>query len=548
MTQPTQIIDPNRGFRVWAMEEIYRVGGTGQYVPNVNDMVHDWASGTWRVTNVDYTTGISVLTKWNEPTAPTGVGDLLLGGGPGYTTEVYRVFLDQSVTPHVLALNSQLHLKGSSCTHYKVFLGDDISEATGQVISMHYDNSGNFLGENIPLELVVPQSGTNLAVKAPAVGYTNVSLPDGEIVTAVFYDDVGNVRSVAHMPILNTAFTRKSDDGIRYIVAIRVESNFLSPGDNKVIEYPVNMPVQNLNLIGVVRYSDGSTMRYPIDGTKFTLHGLETFAATIEGQTAPLVLSYRLAANEYSYGVASTESGTIVEPYWARTAEADGIYSVKLFAYPEWVDMATGYRLRYFLYNLNRDAVREVTDKVSVAVNSQAFNPMLFGTVQNLNVGVELSEVEPGWANYRHVQTLAVTLNTAGTNNNLDRWYVQYTAGQTPAYGNGVRGVCTRPGGLWQMDISCGCTTQQEWLDKLYGATQPLYDAQTELAPVVPDYVTIIVPGSTGSVSIPVSQWNQPIQLSGTPTNGKLAQLRFVKHMSNTDLQLAVAGLSLHVS
>lgn len=547
MTQPTLIIDPNRGFRVWLIDEIYRVGGTGQYVPNVNDMVQDWSSGTWRVTGVDYTTGISTLVHWTAPAAPTGDEDILLGGGPGYTTEVYRVFLDQSVTPHVLALNSQLHLKGSGSTHYKVFLGDDISDTTGQVISMYYDNGGNFLGENIPLELVVPESGTNLAVKAPAVGYTNVSLPDGEIVTAVFYDDVGNVRSIAHMPILNTAFIRKNDDNIKYITAISIESSFLSVSDDKIIEYPVNMPVLNLNLIGVVRYSDGSAMRYPIDGTKFTLYGLETFAATIEGQTAPLVLSYKLSPNEYSYGLASTESGTIVQSYWARTAEADGVYSVKLFAYPEWMDATTGYRMRYFLYNLNRDVVREVTDKVSIGINSQGFNPMLFGTVQNLNVGVELSDVDAGWANYRHVQNIAVTLNTSAVNQNLDRWYVQYTAGQTPAYGNGVRAVCTRPSGTWQMDLTCGCTTQAEWLQKLYATTQPLYDARTELAPPVPDYVFIDMGGSAGSAMIPISQWNQPVLLSAAPVNGKLVQLRFVKHMSNTDLQLALAGLSIHI-
>lgn len=67
------IADPNRGFKVWHIDEIYAgENGPGRYVPNERDLVISYIDGWLRVINVDYTTGLSELqpVDFARPRAP----------------------------------------------------------------------------------------------------------------------------------------------------------------------------------------------------------------------------------------------------------------------------------------------------------------------------------------------------------------------------------------------------------------------------------------------------------------------------------------------
>jgi hypothetical protein len=556
----TVLVDPDRGYREWHIREIYAPGNSsseGQYVPNPDDSVRDWTQGILRVISVDYTTGISVLLKWTEPRDPGEITDLdlLLGAGPGYQSESYRCFLDQSVFPFTLALDGRQHIYGTAASSIKIFLGTDIS-ANGDVISQFYDSAGNLLGENIPLELaaVLPAYGndgvivtpqTNVAVKVPLVGKTTRSLPDGEVVTVVAYNDIGGPISQAKMLIKNSAFIRQTDASRKYVMEIAVETPFLSPSDPHLIEYPINMPVDNLNLMGVVTYSDGQRLKMPIDGTKFTMVGLRNYVATIQGQEVPLMLSYLLSPHESAYIHTPAVNGKISVPYQARTKTSDGAYSVKLFAYPTWVDILNGYRLEYYLYNLDRQQVYRVTNLVSQAVNSAPFDPILYGVRQRINVGVNMNEVDPLFDNWRHTQMFEITLIRPGNQDIGDNWTVGFTAGQEPPYGENVKaGVTFINVNNWTLDVSCGCTTLQEWLDTVYYPTQPLYDQRTEVGPLVPNF--FIVQSGNSRVELPISQWNAVITVTQGTDEGKLVYIEFLRKTINNDLQLSVAGLIAH--
>lgn len=546
ITPPTLIVDPNRGFRTWIMTEIYRPGSNGSIVPNVNDAVWDWTNGLYRVTAVDYTTGISTLQKYNPPADAGGLSDqdILLGAGPGYQSESFRVYINTSVIPHSMAIDSRLHFYGTTVSNVKVFLGTNTS-ATGQVISAFYDQSGNLLGDAIPLEVVAMNDVTNIAIKTPKVGYTNHQFPDGEVVTIVAYDDAGHAVSIAKCLVKNTAFIRSADASMKYIASISIETPFLSSSDPKVIEYPINMPVQNLNLMGVVTYSDGSTSKMPIDGTKFRLYGLENYIATIQGQTVPLVLAYQVGPSEYSYITPTTANGMITESYSATTSQADGTYSVKLFVYPVWINAINGYRLEYFLYNLDRDVFYPVTNLVQLATNSQAFNPTLYGTVQNIQAAINLNEVYPGWANYRHVQTFSITLSAPGDTTGQDNWLIAYSPGQSPQYGVGTQAIADFVNtNNWRIDVSCGCATKEEWLEKVYYAAQPLVDLSTETQAPEPNYFVLVV--GNQQVEVPVDGWNTPITTNNAPAEGGLVYLRWLRRGAATDLQLGISGLIVH--
>ncbi len=547
-TPPVLITHVGEGFRVWNMTELYTPEKDRGHVPNVDDMVLDWAEGFYRVVAVDITTGISRLTKWSQPreNEQSSDQDILLGAGPGTATERFRVYHNTRVTPHILAIDSDMHIYTKTADRVLVFEGMEIGER-GKVISAFYDQSGNFISESIPLELVTMPDGANIAVKAPAVGYTNSKLDDGQIVSVVVYDDTGMIVSVNRLLVVNTDFIRTTDASMKYITAIGIETPFLSSSDPMNIEYPINMPVANLNLIGVVTYSDGSQIRLPVDGTKFSMFGLyESYIATIQGQKIPLVLTYHLGPNEYNYIGEPTPSKTISVQYTATTAKADGAYSVKLYPYPVWAGQANGYRLEYWLYNLERGDYYNVTNLVQMTSDTRSFDPLLYGTVQELSVGLNMKSVDPRFANYRHVQTFKVTLRSRGDDATQDNWHLGFAPGQSPMYGEG--GLVARSRfinvGNWQLDISNGETDYNTWLEKVFYRTLPLFDPVSEERAPAPNFISLLI--GNHEVEIPVTMWDSLITTHEMPGEGGLVYLRFMKRNASTDLQLGVSAMPVH--
>lgn len=546
ITPPVLIIDPDRSFRTWHISEIYVPGNAGRYVPNPDDLVIDYTEGFFRVTAVDYTTGISTLVKWILPKTNPDFNDedILLGAGPGLPSESFRALIDTSVMPHSLALDSRLRVYGTTNSYIKVFKGRNVG-MTGEVISAFYDQNGTFMGENIPLELVATEDQNNIAIKAPMVGHTLRQFPDGEVVTAVVYDDVGQPRSVNPLLVLNTAFIRTTDAASKFIIGISLESPFLSSTDPTLLEYPINMPVQGLNIMGVVSYSDGSKLRLPVDGTKFSLYGLDNYIASIQGQQVPLVLSYRLSQNEYNYIGVPSPNGHISVPYKATTLESDGAYSVKLFAYPVWVSQLVGYRLEYYLCNLDRDTIYPVTNLVEMATGSRAFDPIEYGTVQRITVAVDLNRVDPQFAAYRHAQTFEITLLRDGDSTDNDNWTVGFDPGQDPAYGVGLRAVSEFINvGNWELDLTSEIATKEEWLEQVFYATKPLFDPGTELRAPEPNFFVVVTPN--GRVELPIEMWNTKITVEQAPAEGKSVFIEFLRRGATTDLQLGVSALITH--
>lgn len=537
------IFDPGRGFRVWSEHEIYTGTGPGRYVPNVDDCVWSWTQGLFRVIEVDYTTGRSVLQKYIPPKETGGVDyeDVLLGGGPGPIAESYRIYVDTSVMPHTLAFDSRLRIYGSAADSVKVFKGTNIG-SDGVVISRYYDQNGQLLGVNIPLEPVIVPEGENLAIKTPKVGHTVEELDDGELVTAVVYDDVGNAVSITRLLVKKTAFVRTVDESKRFVTGIHIESPFLSKADPRVLEYPINMPIQALSMVGVVTYSDGGVKRMPIDGTKFSLYGLNNYIATILGQRIPLVLTYKLSADEASYNAASGEDYHISEKYYAVTVKVDGAYSVKLYTYPVWIDAANGYRLEHFLYNLDREELYHVTPYVTLATNSPAFNPTHYGVVQNLAFAIDLNKVNGRFANYRHVQTVGVTLLAPGSDEGA-KWQIQYTPNMDPVYGGaGIEAKLKFVNvNLWRLKIDCGAGSKEDWLEKVYYPLQPLFNPEVEVEAPEPNFFRLVM--GDRIIECPISQWEAEFELPSGLRQGEVVYLEFFRRTATTDLELAIAGL-----
>lgn len=542
------VYDPNARWCWWNLQEVYVPNGPGakRYVPKVDDYVEDTELYiTYIVTYIDPVTLEATLVPINRGTdnGVINTEDVLLGVGPGTQSDTYRIYLDTSVTPHVLAVDVRLRVAGTMAHHAKLFKGTDLG-STGKVISFLYDSSGTFLTQDIPLELVAIDSHVNYSIKVITVAYTNEKLLDGEIVTAVIYDTAGHVVSRRQLLVENTSFIRTANASQKYISHISLKSPYLSTTDNNTLNYPINVPLQAFNMIGVVHYSDNSTLEMPVDGSKFRILGLERYVATVVGQELKLALSYSLSPGEICYGAVSGDGKYVTEPYRLITTTQVGAYTVKLYPYPVWVDNNTGYRLKWFMYNLDRDISFDVTPFVNYNDNTNEFKPKSYGETQDLSVRLNLRDVSPLFISYIHIQKLQILLRETGEARTTN-WSIGFEPGQNPQYGINLKArLETLSANLSRLTINSGATSLQDWLEKVYYATKPLIDRTREVKAPEPNFFAITVNGNR--YEYPVATWNNPITIGATFEINDTLFIEFFRRSNGTDVLLSTSGMPIY--
>lgn len=523
-------------------------------VPNVGDMVIDRSAGYPKFLEVVYIDETTLIPTLVEPSIPvdTNSGNksfTLLGVGPGYQSETWRLFIDKSVVPHVILPDSRLHVYGKETTKYKIFLGTDTSMVTGKVISMNFNANGELISEDIPLEKVAFAStdkvDTNQAVKACRKGYTTHSLENGDVVTLVTYNDEGQATSYNTLLVHCTALDRSVEASTKYVTSISLASPFLDKTENNVLIFPMNLPRDALAIMGVVHYSDGTSKELAIDGVRFRLDGLDNYVPMKQAQLIKLTLTYNLPKGEMALNSKMNEVPFISVKYFGRTTPVDGSYSVSLFPIPNYVNDVYGWRLRWFLYTLDRDISYDVTDIVRAGANQLPFNPTLIGETQDITVSIDLNDVDPRLKHYTHVQSYKITLMDKPRTGLTSPFYIHYEKDQDPPYGQNI--VCksvTDPGltpGQSKIDVSCGCKNVDEWLERVYYRTKPLYDVFSERRAPRPTHFTIIL--NDVQATYPLRAWNTTLVLPTTSIDGVGVVVQFQRIDGNTELQLGASPM-----
>lgn len=536
---------PDRGFRVWLRSQILQVAGqVDVWVANKDDLVIDYDYGFLRVTDVEPGTWVPTLRKWEPPkgTDPDGEENVLIGVGPGYSSESYRIFLDKSVTPFTLAPDTRLHFYGSAVTSYKVFKGADISEQFGKIISAFYDSSNNYLGPNVPVVAYIEPGTTTNTTSVPMVGFTSEDMDDNEKVTLVAYDSLGGVVSYAQLLVINSETIRQADNTKSYVSGITIDTPFLSQSDPKVIEFPLNVMVASLPMQGLVHYRGGREQRLPIGGT-FDIIGLENYIATTEGEEFPMTATYQLAEDEIAYGVIPTAQRRVTENYVARTIAVDGAYSCRLFVYPNWVSSVQGYTLEFWLYNADRQRYYNVTPYVELGTNSAPYRPKAYGEVQTLTYAVNLNAVDGRFAPYRFVTTFQVALLNSGEAQ--PNWEVYPRPDSGFNYGRDLKAsVDYVQTNVWDLRLRNGASTFEEWLQKMYYAAEPLVDTQNE--EFAPEPTHFILHFVHNQYEYAISQWADVLRVNNDLSNGNLLSIQWVKRNFDNDLQLAMTSLPIN--
>lgn len=545
------VYDESNKWAIWGLHEIYNGGvGTNRYVPKLGDYVIDKDLYiTYRVDAVDPVTYLSTLTQVRPygSSFTLDADDVLFGVGPGTDADTYRAYYDASVIPHVLTVDQRLKIGGTGTSYAKLFKGSDTT-ATGHIVGMMFDNSGNYLTDQIPLELAALDSITNHAIKTIKPCYTTEPMTNGERITAVLYSPAGHVVSKRQLLLEETTFIRSGTSSTKYITHISLATPFLSQTNDATIEVPINVPVTSLNLMGIVHYNDGTQVTLPVDGTKFKIFGLDQYVSTVVGQQIDLVLTYSVGVNEQAIGGNVTLGGTYVtEPYKLVTVAVQGSYSVKLFGYPYWVSSAIGYRMKWMLYNLDRNVVFDVTPYVYFNASNGPFDPKLYGFLQRLSVRVNLADVSGTFTPFIHTQSIDIFLKAPmDPSTQQDLWTVGLNVGLgNQMYGTGLFMKATSTGGTnWTIKLDSNQTVFDTWLTKVYKETYPLVNPVTET--VAPDPTHFIVEVGGLSHEFTIDKWNSNNAITNPNIiEGDTAIIKFIRRVPSNDIQLAAAGLSI---
>lgn len=534
----TPLYQSDARWTIWSIHDIYMgAEGLNKFVPKVGDYVVEPGSGNmFKVNTLSLVTFIPVLVAV-ELRKEITVDEIVSSSSSNY-----RVYFDRSVIPYVLAVDGLLKVHGSSASFARIYRGQFIDPT--KIISRRFNNSGVFIGHDIPLELVAFNTHDNYAIKSIPTCNTDQEIPDGEVCTVVVFDSNGKVLTRTTCLLEETTYVAQAYAEQKYITQIFMKSAFITDMTASEVAYPVNLPTQSFNPIGVVQYNDGSQIEYPVDGSKFSLFGMEQFVSTIIGHRVPLVLRYRMGPNESGLASVAGDENFITRAYSMVVGSPNTSYNAKLYVYPEWVDSINGYRLTGYLTNLDRNVMFEVTSHLSLASNSPSFNPTGYGLTQRLMFSINLANISGVFNNFQHIQTVDIILRAPASDTAVQN--IWESASQVPSpgayYGTNLRATVD-PATRMRLTINNGLPTVQEFINKLYNPTNALFNPATETVPPQPTHLEITHLGQT--VVIPIGDYASTIQFSSVFLNLRNVQVVFMRQSTQGFLKLSVAALTV---
>lgn len=503
----TPVYNPDGNYHVWNYNEVYFHGGVGKgkYVPKVGDKVDRYMEDTliqYLVIAIDDITMHPTLRELGGvENNRLDKGHILTRTGLRCRDDTYRVYLDDSVVPHTLAVDTRFSVRGSHSSYVKIFMGHKELGKEPVCISAIYDHRNQLITENVPLEMATLDNHTNRAVYTVKPCHTRFQLPDGEFVLVCVYNDDAQMIAKREMVIENTSAIPQPDTKTKYIIDMELDTEFLSSNELNTLLYPINVQVSGLNLFGKIHYSDGTTMRLPVDGTKFTVLGLRDYIASVPGSEFNFTLRYILGPNENAYGglhsnvfvnLSNKEEHFLTRNYKAKTGNRENHYSVKLFAYPDWINEDVGWMLRFFIYNMDRSEYKEVTNFIRYNQNLPTFNGKLYNENQRISVSLNLKNVGLSTKTYFHTQVLDVQLNAPATDNSEDSyWSIASDINVLKRVGERMRARLTATGSRRLINLNIENLTKEQWLKKVYFDSLPLIHPEVEVKPIEPTHFMV---------------------------------------------------------
>lgn len=536
MSVTVPIIDKNAHKRVFNPEDLYGLGG--RFLPNPKDWIVDETEKTIRVVVlVDYALYEYTTEPWNP--SETGDNDIILGINNFLSPLMYKFYVDESKSPPTLSMDSRVAFSPGSDS-IRVFLGTDVSDE-GECIS-GYMKGGELISTSIPL---ISADGLRFPVDGVV---TRPILDDKALLTFVVYNDASRITITERAQLIKTANMSKLETASRVVKNVSLDSPWLESPSSNLLRLPTNISIDDIAMKVKVEYSD-RVESFPLDNDRAKLVGLKSsgaydpvYISSNVGKEIPLVFSYRLSKDELYVGPDLSED-TIVKEYRGVPEAVDGAYSLKLFVVPTWMGEATGWRLRYFLYDLRRGVPYEATDAVRAAPNSAVFDPHLYNTKQKIVVSVNTKDVSSSYKDHTFPQSFYITLLNEGDNpgSNFKLGYLPNTA----EYGDGVVGKFDYDNVSYTtVKVDCGAESLTEWLELLYDKVYPLYDRKMETKPLTPTHFIVTIDDL--SITLPISDWFKGVVFEKNIKPGTTATIRWINKQPKDDLELGMSSMLLY--
>lgn len=506
--------------RQYDISEVYRgtmpIDGETMYVVKRKDTVIDSAVGMYYVLDVDNDNipTMELIFRRNESSNLNPNSESLITAFSKYQPSAAQYALvNTDVTPHTVAISNSYLVFGADRDRMVFYLGSDVSEDTGIILSEVYDGTGALIGNEVGLEAV--QSGVN-TIKIPNIFHTTKPLKSGDIITGVVHTATGDKVQIQPFLVEDTSFVRDVDASALFITDLSIQSPLLSPTDDTLLENNVNTPFTTSLIKGRLHYSDGSTVNVPVNGTKLVLHGLDEYDNSRVGRPHNLVLTYYPDTTENYVGGGGATRPQISRHVRLANRRVGDDYSLKLYPVPAFVDAVTGYQFQWWLNNIDGDINIDVTAHIRThRPDGTPLNGLDYGVEQNLSLTLDLDDVAPGtYPGYIHSQIMDMTLSIPGANGDTP-WFIDYASNNALPYGQGVRASATNVGD-GKINVSMDEPTREAWLTRAYYSILPLYDNSVLVEPPTPSHMLLRYNGVEHRV--PLERWSGSInKLTGAP-------------------------------
>lgn len=472
--------NPEANWKIWGLHEIFR-GEEGSrelsgariplWVPNVLDYVENiYTHETFQVTELPQNTLVAKLEPIVRNANSLSEKDILSAMGPGLGASDHKIMIDDTVYPYRMDVSPFMEIRAVEAKYAKIVRGSTLGDH--RVVGFIMGGNGQLIDDKIPLDLIRDVSGVvNYHQKNVRVCFTNEVLKNGDVLTVCLYSSSGNLLSENQLTVVLSNFMRDGNAPREYITGIQLESPYLSTSDPNELQLPLNWNNSSMNMVGVVNYQSGRKVRLPLDNDKFYLEGLHQHLSAIPGHPFNLTLKYALGPKENTVHDMSSFSKTIARNYRVRQVKVNNSYTVKIYAFPYWDQASSGYKLRFFIANLDRSIFMDVTGFVKFVAGTPVFNGQSFGTTQNLQVSLNLRDVFTTYKPFVHTQVIKVSLY--GTPQDYrSPFLVQQANNELESFGTDIHAKRTIDGRSFT--ITSGFTTKEEWLEAMFHRSYPL--------------------------------------------------------------------------
>ena len=544
------IWNPNGLYKEWGMHEIFfgidkiGPGNTGRFVGNIGDKVFSPETGTWIIDQLDPTTLIPTMRKYQEPISAGGTAkDFLLGVGSRYPEPGFFLYVDNDQKVPRVCIDGQAYFSHPAVKYFRLYAGTQVV-GNVETISAWFDASGTYIGDTVPrVKIPAEASPDGRAFFVCEEFWATRKLIPGEPVALVAFSQENSIVGQVNLVVREGSYVRRGSAPVRQIASVKLVCPYLSPQDTENrIRIPTGTNIQSVVMSCRITLNTGEPIDLPIDGDKVRLQGMDEMVAMSPGFQNDLILYYRLGEGEVYVGSQNNDGSQMTVRYTVEVDPTQDTYGFKLFAFPNWINEVEGYDLVVFMHDYDHSQVYDVTGLVELTSNSSEWDPLLYGKKQYLRLAIDVSKVDQRYSSYRHVQPIQITLFESGIASAENYWRVYFENGQSPSYGDGCVAKFTYVSSqVWTLNATAGATTYEQWLDKLYYRTLPLFDPQVEEKPMEPTHFVIVVEGQR--YRRPVSDWNASIQTKTAGDEGEAMVIHWVHNDGQHDLWLGTSGL-----